>query len=261
MSLLSGQYTGARTCTGSATPGAKALMAWYLGAYQSQGAANLGIYLCKSIAGTSTTSLHGEGRAGDLGSTPYRNLPFMDDLADALVAHSAELGIQCVIHDGHIWSSLYPHQGWRVYHGLDPHRGHLHTELTVAASRSLTVATIERVLGRGGSGGGAPVPRPTKPGTATTAVDWTEKMIMALPTLKAGAGLKGARDENVQTMQNLLQARGYRSHIDAEGGADGKWGPATTTDLKAFQKSCGIKDDGVCGKVTWHWLLRQQNLL
>lgn len=251
MSILAGNYTGARTCRGSATTGAKALMAWYLGAYQDQGAANLGIYVCKSIAGTRTTSLHGEGRAADMGSTPYRNLPFMDDVADALVAHSRELGVQCVIHNGKVWSSLHPHAGWRTYGGVDPHRGHIHAELTTAASQSLTVAKINQVLGTRAT-------RPAAPAAAR--VDWTEKLIMALPTLEKGAALKGPISEDVQTAQNLLQARGHGGRL-GKGGADGRFGEGTRLAVIDFQKACKITADGKIGKITWHWLLRQQRLL
>lgn len=250
MTILSGGYVGAKRCTGGATSGAKALMAWYLGAYAAQGAANLGIYVCKSIAGTATTSLHGEGRAGDLGSKPYRTLPFMDDLADALVANSKELGVQLVIHDRKIWSANYPYQGWRHYGGED-HAGHLHVELTPASAKSLTVARINTILGKA-------VVRPPRPTTPQVpASDWTRRLIMALPELKPGTGLTGSPNEDVQSMQNLLQARGHRKHIDAEGGADGRWGRATTKDLVTFQKAVGLKGDGICGPRTWAHLLRQ----
>lgn len=252
MSILVGSYVGASTCVGFARPGNKELMAWYLGAYGNQGAANLGIYVCKDIAGTRTTSLHGDGRACDLGSKPYRNLPFMDDLADALVANSRELGVQCVIHSGKIWSSSDPYAGWREYGGLDPHHGHLHAELTQEASRTLTVAKINRILGAG------PVVRPTPPKPSTPkppTTDWTRELIMALPQLKQGKGMPpGAADEDVQTMQNLLQARGHAKNL---GTADGRFGPNTTKDLKAFQAAVKITADGICGKNTWAHLLRQ----
>jgi hypothetical protein len=245
-----GGYVGARRCSGYATVGAKALMSWYLGAYAAQGAANLGIYVCKSIAGSATTSLHGEGRAVDLGSRPYRQLPFLDDVADALVAHSKELGVQCVIHDDRIWSSSYPNAGWRDYGGTDPHRGHVHAELTPWAAANLTVDAINRQLGK-------PVARPTPP----PSVDWTKGLIVALPTLRPGRGLKTPKpDEDVQTMQQLLQARGIYDEL-GKTGADGRWGDGTTAGLKKFQRSVGIPDDAVCGKVTWHYLLRQQALL
>ncbi len=260
MSLLVGGYVGAKRCTGAATAGARALMSWYLGAYQSQGAANLGIYVCKSIAGTPTTSLHGEGRAGDLGSKPYRTLPFMDDVADALVAHSKELGIQCVIHNSKIWSSSYPHAGWRYYGGVDDHAGHLHAELTPEASRTLTVNKINEVMS-----GTVVVVRPTPPKPAPAkpkppATDWTEDLIMALPELKQGVGLSGAPNEDVQTMQQLLQARGYYGG-QGKAGADGRFGDGTGDDLAKFQKSVGLKPDRICGKYTWAHLLRQSKAI
>lgn len=252
MSVLHGGYQGATRCTGQATPGARALMSWFLGAYGAQGAANLGIYVCKDIAGSSTTSLHGEGRAADLGTRPYARPPWGRDLADALVAHSAELGVQCVIHAGRIWSSSYPDAGWRPHHGSDPHNGHLHVELTWAAARTLTAERVQQVLTR-------PAVRP--PVAPPKPVDWTKRIIMALPELKRGAGLTGPINEDVQSLQNLLQARGSRKEIDKAGGADGRFGKATDLDLRAFQRARKIKDDGVCGKVTWHHLLNQQKLL
>ncbi|HVK26439.1 MAG TPA: hypothetical protein VM677_34245 [Actinokineospora sp.] len=45
----------------------RALMAWFLGAYAARGGKNLGIYNCRNVAGSSTSSPHGEGRAADLG--------------------------------------------------------------------------------------------------------------------------------------------------------------------------------------------------
>lgn len=255
MSILVGGYVPARSCTGHATPGSKALMSWYLGAYADDGAANLGIYFCKSIAGTHTTSLHGEGRAGDMGSKPYRTLPFMDDVADALVAYSKELGVQCVIHHRKIWSSLYPHAGWRRYLG-ENHDGHIHAELTPWAAEHLTVAQINAVLGT--EIGVRPTPPPTRPPAADT--NWTRRLIVALPELKQGRGSKAHPDEDVQSMQQLLQARGFR---DGQGkaGADGVFGKGTGDDLEAFQRKVKITPDRICGKLTWAHLLRQAGAL
>lgn len=79
---------------------------------------------------------------------------------------------------------------------------------------------------------------------------------MALPELKEGRGMKGAHDEDVQTMQQLLQARGFRKG-QGKAGADGRFGQGTRNDLVAFQKSVKITPDGICGKKTWAYLLRQ----
>src|SRR5690554_8027235 len=100
-------------------------MAWYLGAYGDRGGLNSGIYNCRDIAGTGVMSLHGEGRAVDLGVRPYR-AGWGTTLAEALRTRSRELGVQCIIWAGRIWSASYCDQGWRTYHGSNPHDDHLH---------------------------------------------------------------------------------------------------------------------------------------
>jgi hypothetical protein len=138
-------YEPAKRCTDGPTPGAKALMAYFLGQFGSQGGKNLGIYNCRSVRGGTTTSLHGEGRACDLGINPHA-APYGTLLAEQLRLQSAELGVQCLIWNGRIWSGAYPDAGWRVYTGTNAHVDHIHLELTRAAATSLTVQKIQSVL-------------------------------------------------------------------------------------------------------------------
>jgi hypothetical protein len=138
-------YEPARTCTSGPEPGAKALMAWFLGAFAGQGGKNLGIFNCRQVRGGSTTSLHGEGRACDLGINPH-GAPYGTLLAERLRLSSGELGIQCLIWNRRIWSGSYPDAGWRHYSGTNAHVDHIHLELSRAAARSLTPAQIQRVL-------------------------------------------------------------------------------------------------------------------
>lgn len=144
MTLYRG-YQPAAACTGGPSPGSKALMAWFLGAFGSRGGKNLGIYNCRSVAGSSTTSLHGEGRACDLGINPH-GAAYGDWVAEQLRLNSAELGIQCVIWKRRIWSGSYPDAGWRPYTGVADHLDHIHTELTRAAAQTLTADRVHAVL-------------------------------------------------------------------------------------------------------------------
>lgn len=144
MSLLR-TYQPAKRCTDGPAPGAKAFMAWFLGAYGERGGKNLGIYNCRSVRGGSTMSLHGEGRACDLGVVPL-GADYGTELAEWLRLNSAELGVQCLIWDRRIWSGAYPDAGWRAYTGQADHRDHIHTELTREAAASLTAPTIHTVL-------------------------------------------------------------------------------------------------------------------
>lgn len=135
-------WEGASRCTGSATPGAQALMRWIIENYGPKGATNWGIYNCRDVAGGATTSLHGEGRALDVGF-PVGD-PDGDRLLRRLLKAPGRLGIQAIIYERKIYSRKSP-EG-RYYAGAAPHNDHLHIELTWEAANNLTYKTVKRVL-------------------------------------------------------------------------------------------------------------------
>jgi hypothetical protein len=145
--IYRGTYYSAAGCDDSPRPGTNALVSWYLGAYRAQGASNLGTYACKRLG--SGWSIHAERRAADLGTSPYGGVdsPWGWALVNALRLHSHELGIQLIILGHKVWSCRYPDSGWRTYTG--EYHGHTHVELTPAASRSLTTARIQEIIGGG----------------------------------------------------------------------------------------------------------------
>src|SRR5262245_54895416 len=109
--------------------------------------------------------------------------------------------------DGHPVLYWAKWQGWRAqtYTGAD-HATHTHLgfdRTALAAAKDLHLFTWT----------------PPKP------ADWTQEMIMALPTLKEGAGMTGNPNEDVDSAQALLNARGRRTTID------GRFGPATTAQV------------------------------
>jgi hypothetical protein len=143
MTLYQGYEPAGPICTGGPTPGAEALVEWWLDNFAHVGARNDGIYNCRNIAGTNTGSLHGEGRAADLGCPDHA--PFAAETASRLRSSSKQLGIQCVIWDRRIWSGAKPHAGWRKYTGSDPHARHLHVELSRAAATGPNHLTRKRL--------------------------------------------------------------------------------------------------------------------
>lgn len=140
-------WEGARNCTGGPLPGATALLAWAR-EYYPQGR-NMGIYNCRNVAGTATTSLHGEGRALDYGMpmTNGRGSRLGHEFVEKLRANARRLGIQAIIYDRQIWSARSPNG--RAFTGRHPHYDHLHIELTWNSGRNLNLTTLRAVLGTG----------------------------------------------------------------------------------------------------------------
>lgn len=216
-------YQGAgRQCSGRAQPGSKELMAWFLGAYASRGGVNSGIYNCRPVRGGSAPSLHGEGRACDLGIRPY-SAGYGTSLAQALVDHHEALGIQLVIWNRRIWTA--GRGGWRAYGGVSPHTDHLHVELTWHAARTLTRGHVQAVLG------GATPSRPSSdtPGTAPGSV--------------LRKGMKGPAVAAWQEFANEMYAR-FRPALRV----DADFGDATHNRTVEIQRFLGCRwIDGVVG--------------
>lgn len=135
-------WEAATHCSGSATPGAQALMRWIIEQFGDKGAQNWGIYNCRDVRGGTTTSLHGEGRALDVGF-PIGDLD-AERLLARLLRSPGRLGIQAIIYERVIYSANSP-EG-RVYTGIAPHHDHLHIELSREAAQSLTYETVRQVL-------------------------------------------------------------------------------------------------------------------
>jgi hypothetical protein len=67
---------------------------------------------------------------------------------------------------------------------------------------------------------------------------------------------KGAKGEQVKTLQQLLMAKGYKMENNGKAyGADGSFGGATEKAVLAFQRKNGLADDGSVGAKTWAKLL------
>lgn len=64
---------------------------------------------------------------------------------------------------------------------------------------------------------------------------------------------KGSKGEQVKTLQRLLLAMGYNL---GGYGADGSFGNATDSAVRAFQKAKGLAQDGSVGQATWNKILK-----
>lgn len=68
---------------------------------------------------------------------------------------------------------------------------------------------------------------------------------------------KGAKGEQVKTLQRLLLALGFKMENNGKTySVDGSFGTATDNAVKAFQKAEGLAVDGSVGQATWNKLLK-----
>lgn len=141
-------YEYARGCTGGSKPGAVALMSWINRNYPKS--KNWGIYSCRMIPGSNSMSLHGEGRALDVGYAVVdgKGNPDGYRLFSHLKSRAVELGIQGIIWDRKISTNKGDNRAYSGGPGLtEAHVNHLHIELTNAAARNLTATKIAQIMG------------------------------------------------------------------------------------------------------------------
>lgn len=131
---------------GRSQPGTVALWQWisatYPGLYR-----NGGIYVYRPVRGSTSLSIHAEGRALDAMIAPVagKGDPRGHELVQRLGGRGKQLGIQAIIFDRKIWTAKSP--AGRAYTGVHPHYDHLHIEQDRVASRTLTIDDYRRVLG------------------------------------------------------------------------------------------------------------------
>ncbi len=87
--------------------------------------------------------------------------------------------------------------------------------------------------------------------TPVLAVSADVKAVTSVATPSVSSGLaRGARGDHVAALQRALMA----AEVTVRGGADGIFGSATETALRAFQISVGLRSTGVLDAVTAHLL-------
>jgi peptidoglycan hydrolase-like protein with peptidoglycan-binding domain len=72
----------------------------------------------------------------------------------------------------------------------------------------------------------------------------------ANPALAQRMLTPGMQGNDVAEVQTLLRNRGYEIRYGANGGGRGKYGPQTTSAVRAFQQKMGLTPDGIVGSRT-----------
>lgn len=225
-------YQPAGRCTGTTPSGSEAFMEWAIRDF-GQGARNLGIYNCRSVRGSDNRSVHGEGRAVDVGFSGSGN-PAGTRLLNLLLPKVGELGIQMIIWNRRIYSARYPRGA--AYQGTVPHTDHLHIELTWNAARNLTRERVRQIVA-GGNPAPAPAPTPTPAPAPTPSVDWQAirrwnaglvyNDFIKLPNLD-GTSPPSMQIGVLQNTLNIVRNAGLK--------VDGQYGGATMLQVLAFQQ-------------------------
>lgn len=239
-------YQAAGGCTGYTPNGSNEFMNWAVHDF-GQGARNLGIYNCRSVRGSYNRSVHGEGRAVDVGFSGSGN-PAGTRLLNTLLPHVGALGIQMIIWNRRIYSARYPRGA--AYNGTVPHTDHLHIELTWNAARNLTRSRIRQIVGAGQQ-----APAPSNQVDWWAVRRWTAGIILPKMQGVRTPLNKSSWNEDIKLLQqtlNIIQSANLK--------LDGVYGPATFLNVAGFQQNCqklGLRIEdpvGVVGDSTKWWL-------
>ena len=168
------RWTNSAACGGKLLPGGHKLGEYLLDHFPV--VTSVGGYACRrNTADSSRMSVHGTGRALDVfipttGGAADNGQG--DTLANWLVTHAKQIGVQLVIWDRSVWRSNGTNTG--AYTGPNPHIDHIHVELTNEAA-ALTTPWFSTMDDEDASTGDSGTPRrdggTTRPDSGTETPD------------------------------------------------------------------------------------------
>lgn len=133
-------WSGGANCTGSFTAGAQTLGDYVKANFS--GVSSVEGYSCRqNTANASKTSMHGTGRAIDImipTSGGGADSGAGDPIANWLVEHASEIGVQYIIWNHISWNGSRTGRKDKPYTGPIPHIDHLHVELNEAGADQQT---------------------------------------------------------------------------------------------------------------------------
>lgn len=131
-------WNNGANCVKGALPGTLRLSQYLIQKFP--GVSSIGGQSCRpNTANTAQTSIHGIGRALDIMipmSGGAADNTVGDEIANWLISHAQELGIQYLIWDRTDFSPWKTSNRVGAYPGPNPHIDHIHVELTIAAAQN-----------------------------------------------------------------------------------------------------------------------------
>lgn len=166
--------------------------------------------------------------------------------------------LKYVIWNRQIWSRARASEGWRPYHGSNPHTRHMHVSVGRGPDGHSTGPYDDTGPWGLRAAGGTVLPSTS---SSPSNADSIEEILMALPTISNN----DAPLSDKRRAQSLLAANGFppAASFNAKGEPDGNWGPGSKSALKRFQVARKVpgsvtangQGDGVLGRRTWAALL------
>lgn len=129
------------------------------------------------------------------------------------------------------------------YHGVNAHTEHVHVSVGNGPDGRSTSGYDSADSWHIADIGKEPS-KPTPAEPSAPATDWTQELIMALPTLK-----RGSEGRRVRILQAVLKAWGWKVTVD------GIFGTRTAKAVREFQNKHDLTADEVVGRRTWTKLL------
>jgi len=161
------------------------------------------------------------------------------DMAAIFAAVKRHPSARYWIFEGKLYHRL---RGWKPepYYGDNKHNEHGH--LSIEQDRD-----AEQDRRSWGIASAKPsTPKPSTPSTPKPSTDWTQELIMSLPTLR-----RGSDGSAVKRLQGLLHAAGQR-----DSAIDGDFGSGTERAVRDFQRAKKLGVDGIVGRNTWTRLIK-----
>jgi peptidoglycan hydrolase-like protein with peptidoglycan-binding domain len=169
----------------------------------------------------------------------------------ALIAALAQRDprVTYVIFNRRIWSRARAAEGWRAYHGENPHNHHCH--ISIKAGSRDDLRDWAWVSATAGDVHGSPAPHDDKPTTPPPQVPAAPPRKVTHVEPYPGIELRrGARGLLVRRAQERLVVLRWDIRVD------GDFGPATEASVRGVQRRHDLEVDGVIGRHTWRALFQ-----
>lgn len=197
-----------------------------------------------------TKSDHNLGNAVDVSHDPASGCD--GALIAALALHDPR--VTYVIFNRRIWSRARAAEGWRAYHGTNPHNHHCHISIRASARENVSDWAWASEATSHVSGLPVAVAHPAPAHHAAPAGD--RHPVPALRPVSEGEhypGIELRRGSNgllVRRAQQRLHTLRWEIEVD------GDFGPRTETCVRGVQRRHDLEVDGVIGRHTWRVLFR-----